>query len=269
MRLRLILPLLFIAAGLHGQNFIDANVVRVDAREGIAAAITRTAHAEDEWFAWVVPTVEGRSSCCWNQNERTTCTLDGGVSNRKAAGTIASGPHRLVIMTRPDDGSGRIRVFGGDCAVDAEGRTIHLLENVTVEQSLEWLGTALKARRKTNDAIVAMALHEHPAVLPRLIDLARNDDASEVRRGALFWLGQRAGDKAAGELRRAVDDDPEERVREHAVFAISQLPDDRSVPMLIELANTHKSRAVRKKAMFWLAQKDDPRALEAIAAILQ
>jgi HEAT repeat protein len=262
MRLRLILPLLFIAAGLHGQNFIDANVLRVDAREGIAAAITRTAHAEGEWFAWVVPTAEGRSSCCWNRNERTTCTLDGGVSNRKAAGAIAPGPHRLVIMTRPDDGS-------GDCAVDAEGRTIHLLENVTVEQSLEWLRTALKMRRKTNDAIVAIALHEHPSVVPRLIDLARNDDASEVRRGALFWLGQRAGDKAAGELRRAVDDDPEERVREHAVFAISQLPDDRSVPMLIELANTHKSRAVRKKAMFWLAQKDDPRALEAIEAILK
>ena len=74
--------------------------------------------------------------------------------------------------------------------------------------------------------------------------------------------------KAAGELRRAVDEDPDDDVREHAVFAISQLPRERSVPLLIDLVRNHKSAQVREKAMFWLAQTNDPRALDLIEEIL-
>ena len=63
----------------------------------------------------------------------------------------------------------------------------------------------------------------------------KSDPTAHVRSQALFWLSQKAGKKAAGALRDAVDDDPEEGVREKAVFAVSQLPDDQSVPMLIDL----------------------------------
>jgi len=118
------------------------------------------------------------------------------------------------------------------------------------------------------EIVTAVALHEHPKVVPALIDLARHDSRREVRRNALFWLGQKAGEKAVATLRRAVDEDPDEDVRVHAVFAISQLPRERSVPLLIELAKTHKSRAVRKKAMFWLAQTGDERAIEVFEEIL-
>ena len=60
-----------------------------------------------------------------------------------------------------------------------------------------------------------------------LIDLARNDSASNVRGQALFWLGQKAGARAVRTLGRAVDGDPDHDVRIKAVFAISQLPKDR------------------------------------------
>jgi hypothetical protein len=273
MKLRPIIPALILAlvtvVQLHGQNFIGANVKPADATSGVAQAIARSARS-GEWVAWVVPTSAERSSCCWNRDAQITCSLDGGISDRKAPVNAAYDASQLVVMTRVGDGeTRRIRIFGAGCPVDAEGKTIHLLANVTPQQSLDWLAGEVKNRSRSNDVIVAIALHEHPTVVPRLIELARNSDETGVRRAALFWLGQRAGEKATAELRRAVDEDPEERVREHAVFAISQLPDDRSVPMLIDLAKTHKSREVRKKAMFWLAQKDDPRALDAIEAILR
>jgi HEAT repeats len=102
-----------------------------------------------------------------------------------------------------------------------------------------------------------------------LIDLARDDSASNVRGQALFWLGQKAGARAVRTLGRAVDDDPDHDVRIKAVFAISQLPKDESVPKLIELARSHRDPDVRKQAMFWLGQSGDARAVEFFEAVLK
>src|SRR6266850_606410 len=52
------------------------------------------------------------------------------------------------------------------------------------------------------------------AVNDELIALARTNDSSTVRGKALFWLALVAGDKAAGTLRDAVDNDPESKVKE-------------------------------------------------------
>ncbi len=105
--------------------------------------------------------------------------------------------------------------------------------------------------------------------LETLLDLARDDASSQVRGQALFWLGQKAGERAVRTLGRAVDDDPDREVRKRAVFAISQLPRDQSVPKLIELARTHRDPEVRKQAMFWLGQTGDVRAVEFFEAVLK
>jgi hypothetical protein len=99
------------------------------------------------------------------------------------------------------------------------------------------------------------------AGLDRLIEMARHDESSRVRGQALFWVAQKAGERAVGTLGGAVDDDPDVEVRKRAVFAISQLPRDEGVPKLIALAGTHRDREVRQQAMFWLGQTGDPRAL--------
>ena len=116
-------------------------------------------------------------------------------------------------------------------------------------------------------AVFALSQSKVEEAVPELIDLARHGDHA-VRREAVFWLGQRAGEKAAAELKRIATDDEDDDIRERAVFAISQLPRERAVPMLIDLVKTHKSAAVRKRAMFWLAQTDDPRAIALIEEIL-
>lgn len=135
----------------------------------------------------------------------------------------------------------------------------------TTAQSLDFL---LDYVRDEDEVIAAIAMHEDPRVIPELIQLARHDPRTRVRKQSLFWLGQRAGEKVAPELLRAVDEDPEDEVREHAVFAIAQLPAERAVPILIDLVKNHKRAAVRKRAMFWLVETGDPRALELIEQIL-
>jgi hypothetical protein len=268
---------LLVTASLLAQNIDNATVKRTDATRGVGAAIAVIGSAKPTWFAWTAP-IRGRSICCWQGSGQGNgngccgrCKLDGGngfsISDEDDGGPVAM--TEMLLVARVEQGKVRnVRVFGASCELDGQGKTIQLLTNVSPESSIDYLLSQIRNADREGQLLAALSLHDHPRVVPALIDLARHDPDSEVRRHAIFWLGQKAGAKVAGELRRAIDEDPDEDVKQHAVFAISQLPPERSVPLLIELVKTHKNRAVREKAMFWLAQTDDPRALELIEGIL-
>lgn len=103
---------------------------------------------------------------------------------------------------------------------------------------------------------------------PQMLALARDQNvALEVRKSAIFWLGQSAGDKATAGLKSLLSDDDVE-VKKSVVFALSQLRDNQGVDALIDIARTNKDPAVRKSALFWLGQKNDPRVLALYEDIL-
>jgi hypothetical protein len=145
-----------------------------------------------------------------------------------------------------------------------------------------WLGAArgaaavsVLARLAREDADDAFREHltfvltlPGDAGIDTLLELAKGDASAKVRGQALFWLGQKAGARAAAALESAVSDDPDREVRKKAVFAISQLPKDEGVPRLIALARRHRDPGVRKQAMFWLGQSGDPRAVSFFEEVL-
>lgn len=118
-----------------------------------------------------------------------------------------------------------------------------------------------------DQAITGIAQDDDREATDLLLSLAKTHRITQVRKQAIFWLGQRAGEKATAHLKEATGD-PDAEVREMAVFSISQLPREQAIPELIRLARTHKSKGVREKAIFWLGQSGDPRALEFIEEIL-
>ena len=87
-----------------------------------------------------------------------------------------------------------------------------------------------------------------------------------MRGQALFWLAQKAGQKAKAAITRAIEDDPDTEVKKKAVFALSEMDD--GVPMLIQVARTNRNPAVREQAFFWLGQSEDPQALDFLAEVL-
>jgi hypothetical protein len=102
-----------------------------------------------------------------------------------------------------------------------------------------------------------------------LIRVAETDSDNELKKQALFWIGQKAGQRSLDVLGKTVDsDDADTDVQKQAVFAISQRPKDEAVPLLIKIAKTHAKSEVRKQAMFWLGQTGDPRALEFFKEVL-
>ncbi len=102
-----------------------------------------------------------------------------------------------------------------------------------------------------------------------LIRVARTGPDPATRGEAVFWLGQKAGQRASAAIVERIDQDPETEVKKRAVFSLSQLPTDEGIPLLINIARTNKNPEVRKQAMFWLGQSRDPRAIDFFAEILK
>jgi HEAT repeat protein len=117
---------------------------------------------------------------------------------------------------------------------------------------------------------VAFALYvsQESTAVDEMIRMAHEDESGHVRGQALFWLAQKAGNKAARAISGAIENDPETDVKKKAVFALSQLPKDEGVPKLIEVAQSNRNPEVRKQAMFWLGQSNDPRALQFFEKVL-
>ena len=133
------------------------------------------------------------------------------------------------------------------------------------------LGLALKDESRASEkAIFPAVLADSVTIWPDLLKIAKANTVSrKVRRSAVFWLGQAAGDAATRGLTDLVDDASADReVRETAVFALSQRPSDEGVPALIRIARQNKDPDLRRKAIFWLGQSDDPRALSLFEELL-
>ncbi|MFN2570069.1 MAG: HEAT repeat domain-containing protein [Gemmatimonadales bacterium] len=179
-----------------------------------------------------------------------------------------SGPVR-VALTKRNGAIADLRVYvGGQWRVgDATD-----LGSVGARDAANFLlGLAKQdASRAAEKAIFAAMLADSVTLWPDLLKIAREADISrKVRRSAVFWLGQAAGDAATRGLTELVDDRGTDReVRESAVFALSQRPRDEGVPALIRIAKENPDPELRRKAIFWLGQSDDPRALSLFEELL-
>jgi hypothetical protein len=235
------------------------------------------------WIGYEVPIVSGEHHMCdWNNGGMAASRLERGqpgtVNREPGTGTARpfklEGPTAFYVLYRIEQKRvDRIRMFSEDCAIDAGGRTLHWLSGVRAPESVALLNTFAGAAAETDrklaeSATAVIAMHADPAATDTMLRLARDHAIARIRGTALFWLAQRAGQKAIGTITEAIDRDPDTEVKKRAVFALSQLPNNEGVPLLINAARTHSNAAVRKQAMFWLGQSKDPRALKFFEEIL-
>jgi hypothetical protein len=152
------------------------------------------------------------------------------------------------------------------------------------ESAVFWLGNfgdarsladlkEIYGREKTaaikKQIVFAIQLSKTREATTELIAIAKNEPDREIRKSAVFWLGQKASAESVKALKDIVDaKDDSSGLKDQAVFAISQLPKDKAVPMLIDIAKTNGSPSVRKKAIFWLGQTGDEAALKFFEEIL-
>ena len=135
---------------------------------------------------------------------------------------------------------------------------MHWLTNVPVGDSINYMKTFMSpnAARKLNDsAVTVISLTKGDQALNELLTLARDGSSSAIKGNALFWLAQRAGQKAVGTITAAIENDPDTEVKKKAVFALSQLPKDEGVPLLIQQARTNGTRRSYRRCSGWANRK--------------
>ena len=214
------------------------------------------------WVGYAVPAARpGSNSCCCSDHSRG-CNLEGGHgftinSDGKSSKTVKlEGATELAVLVRVDHGAvDKISVYSMDCELDAGGLSFIWLTGVSTSESAAFLEAS-----EPKGALVALALQGGKEAETALIRLARESQTGHRRGEALFWLAQRASEKAVGAISEAIENDPDTGVKKQAVFALSQLPKDEGVPKLIDVARSNHNPAVRKQAFFWLGQSSDPRA---------
>jgi HEAT repeat protein len=85
----------------------------------------------------------------------------------------------------------------------------------------------------------------------------------------MFWLSAAAGERLVGPRASFAKEDDATDVKKSAVFALSQRRNGEAVPALIEVARNNRDPEVRKSALFWLGQTMDPRAISLFEDILR
>ncbi|NJD18115.1 MAG: hypothetical protein FIA95_02355, partial [Gemmatimonadetes bacterium] len=126
------------------------------------------------------------------------------------------------------------------------------------------------ARRGVGDAVFPILLADVEDAWKEVMALAEDRGVTgDVRRTALFWVGQEAAEAATEGLAEVASDEEEDReVREAAVFALSQRPAAEGVPILMEVARSAREPSTRRSAFFWLAQSRDARVVSFFRQVL-
>ena len=150
--------------------------------------------------------------CCWNGDQRRLLQrlpARAGPSTSvdvRRAPPAARSPRRRdaalrALPRRERQVESHPHVLRG-CPLDAGGLTLHWLTGVRPADSVGVLARSSDATERSASpigALSALAMHREPAALDRLVAGGAADGATtHVRGQALFWLAQRAGDKAVG-----------------------------------------------------------------------
>jgi hypothetical protein len=161
-------------------------------------------------------------------------------------------------------------VLAPDRAYDLGGERLAWLGSADEEHGLEFLRSlsASAGRKLREELAFVLYLFNGEAAVADLIGLARRDPDVEVRKGAIFWLGQKASAAAVAALGEVIAAPEVLEIKKAAVFALSQLPQATGTPMLLCIARQNPHPRLRKEAIFWLGQSGDPRALDFFEEIL-
>ncbi len=104
-----------------------------------------------------------------------------------------------------------------------------------------------------------------------LMDLALNErEPIEMRKKALFWVGQSGNSSVAGiaELVGLYDRIPNHEMKEQLIFVYSQRHEPEALDKLIDIVRHEQDKELRKKALFWVGQSHDPRAARLLEEII-
>ena len=128
--------------------------------------------------------------------------------------------------------------------IDTEEAVNLLMDKYDKERSREF-------RKKV---IFALYCNETDLAKSKLIAIAKEGGETELRKKAIFWLGQKAAKHIKHFFKDMIYNDDEIKIKEAAIFALYNMKDSESLKEIVEHAKDYR---LRKKALFWMGQLKD------------
>lgn len=266
------LALLVLAQQVYSPaDFVRVNGNSLRARYEAAVAQGRRESADSFWVAYQFPVRSGVRVNTWDGNVNISLgrNSDGieWIDHTTELQRVG-----LFMLTRKADGlieKSRVLNLAQDFRV--HDRKVYWIGEPDAEESLALLTSLATTipQRPSSSLMMTIGLHPEPLAAQSLIKVARSSAPTEIKKNAIFWLGQEVSRQAGEELEKMAKDDPEVEIQKQAVFAISQRNTEEAISTLLRIAKEHPNPVVRKQAIFWLGQKKDPRVVDLFEQMLK
>jgi hypothetical protein len=233
------------------------------------------------WIGYTVPAVSGhRTMCCSNDSWQDSgccgvCHLDSERNTFSGSRDDCDDIEQrsVTVLYRVEDKKiDSIRLFSENCAIDAGGLPVALVNGTDPKQSVAYLSTFVNKDESTRlgqRALDAMAQHADGSADTALDQFTATGYPEKIREHSAFWLGAARGQHGYATLKRLIESDPDDRFREKLTFPLSLSSDAQAQDVLIHVAKGDSSSRVRGQALFWLAQKAGKKVAGAITDAIE
>lgn len=183
-------------------------------------------------------------------------------------------PVGLLLLHRISKGKSEIqdaRMIDLDQTFEFEEQPAYWLGEADNRESFRFLENEfesgdLKLRKRLLPVICS---HDEPQAHDFLRRVVFGNYAREVRKNAIFWLGNIRDAKSLGYLQEIIKKETDTELRKQTVFAIQLNDEKEAMAELIQIAKTDKSQKIRKNAIFWLGQKASKECAKALKDVVQ
>jgi hypothetical protein len=190
--------------------------------------------------------------------------------------TCVNGPIRVLL-----DRAGRevisISAFAGPVPETPSG--VADLGRVSTRAATEYLLMLAESSegRVSRDAVLPAVIADSVDVTPRLLALAKNQNAArQTRSSAISWLGRPLDNRernvrAVADVMLAIarDDDDNQSVRQQALRTLARLEHGVGTSMLMDLARDAQRNWLAREALSSLTSSGDPRARQHLREVVR
>ncbi|MFK8012751.1 MAG: HEAT repeat domain-containing protein [Marinicellaceae bacterium] len=217
------------------------------------------------WLAYQIEAQEQtRSMCCWNSKNKEMKQCDLEKLNTSFGNSSSDGiTQKLNIYVKVHKQKvENILTVGDKCKVVAGQYNVKWLDDISLNQSIEWLKMISNSLTKklADSALYSLANHKGKPASKALFELASLNE-KHISKNAIFWIGNSRND-GVEYLQKLYHRLPAGKVKNHINFALTQSKSAKSIEFLKFIALNDISSEQRSDAYFWLAQEGMPDAID-------
>jgi len=197
-----------------------------------------------------------------------------GFSMESHKGIRGGEPVGLLILHRisgKESEKSDMHVFDLDRIYAFSQEPVYWLDSAETEESFRFLEDEFESADSDLKKTITFMLysHETPLSYDFLFKTGSGNYSNEVRKNAVFWLGNFKDRKSLALLQKIFLKEDSTEVKKGIVFALNLSDMDEAVEELIRIAKKDSSRDVRKQAVFWLGQKASKKCVEALKGVVE